>query len=220
MNPQVDKEEKHLAQNVFCRRLSFALRDYVPYTSHAELWVVVAWFGWEAAFEGNLALVPTHPNLLPWQHGLSSANWIALPKSTSGGHQMGCGCWWGCSVCIAKLQIVQNHQNHCNRGTRMATPWISQHSLLLCKTLPVIIAEEPLPPFFLSSWDKGCGGAEPWSPSSAPFTGLLCTSAIPADSWRKACWEIVHSNHFQRSCFQLGQDTAESFSCRMSYGCV
>lgn len=92
MNSQVDKEEKHLAQNIFCRRLNSTLRDYVPYTSHAELWVAVGWFGGEVAFEGNLAVVSIHPNLLPCQHGLSSANWIALPKSTSGVHQMGCDC--------------------------------------------------------------------------------------------------------------------------------
>lgn len=224
MNPQVDKEEKHLAQDVFCRRLNSALRDCVPYTSHAELWVAVGWFSSEGAFEENLAVVPTHPNLLPWQRGLSSANWIALPKSTAGLHQMGCDCWWGCSVHIAKLQIVLNHQNHCNRDTRMVTPCISQHSLLLCMTLPVI-PEEPLPPFFTQLLRQKLGRCRAivslFSPGvcSCHWAALHICHPKQISPGRHVRRQST-PNHFQRSCFQLGQDTAESFSCRMSYGRV
>jgi len=113
LNAQVDKVEKHLAQNIFCRRLNSALGADVPDIQRAELHVSLwQWVG--SAQESLLNEISLFSPLTPFcshcsgisalQTGLLCLN--ADRRGAPGVHQTGSSCLWGCSVHRARLQLV------------------------------------------------------------------------------------------------------------------
>lgn len=164
------------------------------------------------------------PDFAAQQDGLSCANWIALPETrraealqkrirqapTAG----------TISVHTARLELVRTPWNRCDVDTGTST---LQHDTLLCVALPARASRAVPPPLALLRSHRQ--GAELWSPCLAlgSLLSLGCCVHLPAwaeDEVGRRDGRQSTPNHFQRSCFQLGQGTAESFSCRMSYGCV
>lgn len=113
----------------------------------------------------------------------------------------------------SQVQLVWHPQNNNDVNTGILTPCISYHSALQSITAR---ASRAVPPSFALL----LGGGEQLAGHRASLPGLLGTAAVPSRWGERQEGRQPSPDRFQRSCFQLGRGTAESFSCRMSYGCV